>query len=479
VVDRPVRSGRRHGIAAFALVALALTSLAIGASAAVAQDGDGDGAVAPACVPGTIEQAIVLPSGDRETLCYEVEDPVGDDGPTVGAIRSSDGAVTADVGDGLSLDVTVGLDPGVCASTATAAVPEGLTAFYCFEVTNISGSTFSTHDLEDSQIGTILTDFPFTLAPGASAFITASADIFADTTNTANWFATGPGATGSASDTASVTVIPATVTLAKTVGTDPGECAATDVISVAAGTTVFYCYEVTNTGQTALVRHDLVDDQIGTILTDFPFTLAPGASAFITASAIIDATTTNTAEWVARWQDVAAEATDTATVNVDLETTTTVATTIPATSTTTTVATTIPATSTTTTVATTIPPTSTTTTTIATTVPTTVPTTSTTTTVPTTVPTTIEATTTTTTGTSVVPTSATSTPTTDPTTTTTTAVALTTTTPSNVAGDGRDVDDGTLARTGASSQVPAGLGLTLIALGGLVLISRRRFRLRS
>jgi LPXTG-motif cell wall-anchored protein len=276
-----------------------------------------------------------------------------------------------------------------------------------------------------------------------------------------------------------VTVIPATVTLAKTVGTDPGECAATDVISVAAGTTVFYCYEVTNTGQTALVRHDLVDDQIGTILTDFPFTLAPGASAFITASAIIDATTTNTAEWVARWQDVAAEATDTATVNVDLETTTTVATTIPATSTTTTVATTIPATSTTTTVATTIPPTSTTTTTIATTVPTTVPTTSTTTTVPTTVPTTIEATTTTTTGTSVVPTSATSTPTTDPTTTTTTAVALTTTTPSNVAGDGRDVDDGTLARTGASSQVPAGLGLTLIALGGLVLISRRRFRLRS
>ncbi len=46
----------------------------------------------------------------------------------------------------------------------------------------------------------------------------------------------------------------ASISLAKTVGTTAGVCATTSTISVSAGTTVYYCYEVTNTGDVTL--HD-------------------------------------------------------------------------------------------------------------------------------------------------------------------------------------------------------------------------------
>lgn len=90
------------------------------------------------------------------------------------------------------------------------------------------------------------------------------------------------------------------LTLEKTVGVNPEACATTTAITVTAGTLVTYCYEVTNTSPFTLTRHDLVDDQLGQILTDHYFLLAPSASAFLTQSATINVTTTNVATWTAR-----------------------------------------------------------------------------------------------------------------------------------------------------------------------------------
>ena len=114
--------------------------------------------------------------------------------------------------------------------------------------------------------------------------------------------------------------------LTKTVGTVAGVCATTDNITVAAGTTVYYCYEVTNTGNVTLNLHDLADDQIGTIVSGLNYALAPGASvntvdAGLSISAVINITTTNTATWTAYTAgpvDVAT-ATDSATVTVALD----------------------------------------------------------------------------------------------------------------------------------------------------------------
>jgi uncharacterized repeat protein (TIGR01451 family) len=94
------------------------------------------------------------------------------------------------------------------------------------------------------------------------------------------------------------------ITITKTVGTEAGVCAATSEIAVQSGTTVYYCYTVTNTGNVTLNVHDLDDDVLGEIFTGFPYTLTSGSSvntvaAGLTISATITETTTNMATWTA------------------------------------------------------------------------------------------------------------------------------------------------------------------------------------
>jgi subtilisin-like proprotein convertase family protein len=90
------------------------------------------------------------------------------------------------------------------------------------------------------------------------------------------------------------------VQLNKTVGTDPEVCANTDSITLPpGGGAATYCYEITNTGNVTLTNHTLTDDKLGTILVNFPYALSPGASAFLTQTAVITQTTLNTATWIA------------------------------------------------------------------------------------------------------------------------------------------------------------------------------------
>jgi len=117
----------------------------------------------------------------------------------------------------------------------------------------------------------------------------------------------------------SMLVVEPAIELAKTVGTDSSVCATTDEITVDEGTTVYYCYTVTNTGDVMLDVHDLEDNILGPILIDFPFDLMPGASAWITASAVVNADVTNIGTWTASAGAFSVEASDTATVNVIIE----------------------------------------------------------------------------------------------------------------------------------------------------------------
>jgi hypothetical protein len=73
---------------------------------------------------------------------------------------------------------------------------------------------------------------------------------------------------------------------------------------VPAGTTVYYCYTVTNTGDVTLNLHDLDDDQLGTIFMGLNYALTPAFSvntvaAGLTIPAMINAPTLNTATWTA------------------------------------------------------------------------------------------------------------------------------------------------------------------------------------
>ncbi len=89
---------------------------------------------------------------------------------------------------------------------------------------------------------------------------------------------------------------------------DPGDlvdpdcvevCGTVSVLVVAPGTDVKFCYEIENTGPTPLTRHDLEDSIGGTILNDFAFMLAPGASAFLTQKVQIDEDMVREATWTA------------------------------------------------------------------------------------------------------------------------------------------------------------------------------------
>jgi hypothetical protein len=119
-----------------------------------------------------------------------------------------------------------------------------------------------------------------------------------------------------------VNVINPAISLSKTVGTEAGVCATESTIEVAPGTVVYYCYTVTNTGDTPLALHDLEDDQLGLMFSGLAYDLAPGASvdtvaAGLTVSVTITADTMNTAVWTA-YNDDSVIATDSASATVNV-----------------------------------------------------------------------------------------------------------------------------------------------------------------
>lgn len=217
----------------------------------------------------------------------------------------------------IALVKTVGLDANACATTQVITVPVGTQVTYCYRVENTGDENLVSHSLSDDQLGIILNQFSYTLVPGASVFLTQTAQIQSETTNIATWTAeTDVGRTATSTDSATVNILNPSLVLAKTVGLDPNVCAATTRIRVAPGTPVTYCYRVENTGAMNLVSHTLVDDQLGTILNDFAYTLTPSASVFLTQTATINGVVANTATWSAA-TSLGAEASGTAQATVE------------------------------------------------------------------------------------------------------------------------------------------------------------------
>lgn len=111
-------------------------------------------------------------------------------------------------GDGLVLEKTVGLDSGTCSSRDMIIVDPGTEVAYCYKARNISGITFTRHDLDDSELGTLVSSLPLTLAPQDETEQVRTGVISQSTTNIGTWTAYNPGPTDqvSAADTATVLV---------------------------------------------------------------------------------------------------------------------------------------------------------------------------------------------------------------------------------------------------------------------------------
>jgi hypothetical protein len=105
-----------------------------------------------------------------------------------------------------------------------------------------------------------------------------------------------------------------------TVGTDPDEnaCGKNASITVPAGTIVYFCYTVTNTGTSNFTFHNVSDDIHGAMLIDFSYALMAGDSVSLTHEIYIaDTPAINNAMWVASGNGGTVTATNRAIVLVD------------------------------------------------------------------------------------------------------------------------------------------------------------------
>lgn len=193
---------------------------------------------------------------------------------------------------------TVGLTPE-CADQNSLIVPAGVEVTYCYTITNAGNVTFTTHSLNDSQLGTLLNNFGYILGPGQSTFVTATTTISQTTVNTATWTAGDGTYVANAIANATVTVAPLGLALEVTVGLNETGCPTANAIVVPAGATVTYCFKATNSGNYTLTTHSLVDSQLGTIFTNLSVPLPPAATAFLTRTVTINQNVTNTASWTA------------------------------------------------------------------------------------------------------------------------------------------------------------------------------------
>lgn len=100
---------------------------------------------------------------------------------------------------------------------------------------------------------------------------------------TANVTVTGPcGLTASA---VFPVVAPSTI-VTKSVGLDPSVCAPVGAITATAGSHVYYCLHVTNTGNVTLTDHLVSDPLLGITNVPLTYALPPGASVAITHSLV-------------------------------------------------------------------------------------------------------------------------------------------------------------------------------------------------
>jgi hypothetical protein len=171
-------------------------------------------------------------------------------------------------------------------------VPVGTTVTYCYRVTNTGDTHLVNVTVTDNILGAICT-IAGPLAPGASTNCTRTATISQDTTNVGTATGTPSDPQGNPipgvdkptdSDDATVDVVRPSILIDKTVSLN-GQCPGQDSVTVPPGTTVTYCYVVTNTGDTHLSNIQVTDNVLGAICT-IPL-LAPGASQTCTKVATI------------------------------------------------------------------------------------------------------------------------------------------------------------------------------------------------
>lgn len=201
-------------------------------------------------------------------------------------IQSAPDSATVDVVTPvLSIATTVSTD-GQCPGQEVVNVLPGTSVTWCYTVTNTGDTAVDGITVTDNQLGQV-PGAAFALDPGQSQTLSVNAAANVDVTLTASAAGTAP-ATGSPvvspQDPAVVNVVSPNIDIDVTVSTD-GACPGSDSVSVPAGTSVLYCYKVTNNGDDTL-SNVTVSDGANNVIADLT-DLAPGESTILASDAQI------------------------------------------------------------------------------------------------------------------------------------------------------------------------------------------------
>ncbi len=199
------------------------------------------------------------------------------------------------------LTKTVGTNPSGCATTDVITVAAGTPFYYCYTVQNTGAVTLTTHTIKDTQYISPLKNQAFHLLkpgppPDSITIVSATISGVQQTTvSTGTWIAaTADGLTTTAHDSTSV-LVPA-LEVKATVGTKSSSCATAKQINVMPGTKVTFCYTVHNPGKVTLRLQSIKDSQ-GIVKANWAKVLTPGATTYLTSTAIMTQTTKNVVTW--------------------------------------------------------------------------------------------------------------------------------------------------------------------------------------
>lgn len=216
---------------------------------------------------------------------------------------------------------TVGTDSDICFEDEVAELiiePQTVVT-YCYIVRNTGTVTLTQHTVVDEQLGTLVTNYPYTLTPygteNDAAYIPAQRMITTTTMSSATWAAKTGQTVVSASDKTNV-IVP-TIALTTTVIADSLTCGKEKSLRVLRSTPVLYCYTLKNTGPVTFTMHTLVNSTFGTEVEGLVYPLPPGHTMTLSHIEKAIASSMSVITWTATTSnDVQIKASDKVTVQV-------------------------------------------------------------------------------------------------------------------------------------------------------------------
>lgn len=219
--------------------------------------------------------------------------PTQDSGTSV--VATSNASIDV-VNPSINVVKSVGQERNVCGASTSLRIPSGQAVDFCISIQNTGDITFTRYALTDTQLSIIRPSFNYTLAPGATLaiFYANMTQILGqgsgslERTNITSRFVndvavtayTASGLSSTGVSTATVDIGTTTVRMTKTVSTRADDCGGSNTIQVPAGTEVYYCVIVENTGQELLTDHRLLEQYLS-IDVSFEYPLGPGERMFI------------------------------------------------------------------------------------------------------------------------------------------------------------------------------------------------------